>query len=170
MCGTAIAFLATLKQVFDQSVLGHEALWTLGRLKQERSQVFHYTIRFCNLAAESHCNDEVLADMFYISLSEGIKDWLAKVDLPTSFEVLVELTIEVKYSCSGAEQKAMDRSKMPYWRGQFVPRPSPVCAGFFIIERKDKALHLCIDCRGMNDITIKNLLLSYFKGPSSSLS
>lgn len=33
---------------------------------------------------------------------------------------------------------------------------SPVAAGFFFVEKKDKSLRPCIDYCGLNDITIKN--------------
>ncbi|KAI3353056.1 hypothetical protein L3Q82_019628 [Scortum barcoo] len=37
------------------------------------------------------------------------------------------------------------------------PPSSPLGAGFFfVVEKKDKTLRLCIDFRGLNDITIKN--------------
>lgn len=36
------------------------------------------------------------------------------------------------------------------------PSSSPVGAGFFFVEKKDKTLRPCIDYRGLNDITIKN--------------
>lgn len=33
---------------------------------------------------------------------------------------------------------------------------SPVGAGFFFVNKKDRTLRPCIDFRGMNDITVKN--------------
>lgn len=33
---------------------------------------------------------------------------------------------------------------------------SPVAAGFFFVEKKDKTLRPCIDYRGLNNITVKN--------------
>ncbi|KAK7940550.1 hypothetical protein WMY93_003876 [Mugilogobius chulae] len=40
--------------------------------------------------------------------------------------------------------------------GHIRPSSSPVAAGFFFVNKKDKTLRPCIDYRGLNDITIKN--------------
>lgn len=40
--------------------------------------------------------------------------------------------------------------------GIIHPSSSPVGAGFFFVERKDKTLRPCIDYRELNKITIKN--------------
>lgn len=40
--------------------------------------------------------------------------------------------------------------------GIIRPSSSPVAAGFFFVEKKDKFLRPCIDYRGLNKITIKN--------------
>ncbi|KAI3356743.1 hypothetical protein L3Q82_003424 [Scortum barcoo] len=40
--------------------------------------------------------------------------------------------------------------------GLIRPSSSPLGAGFFFVEKKDKTLRPCIDFRGLNDITIKN--------------
>ena len=40
--------------------------------------------------------------------------------------------------------------------GLIRPSSSPLGAGFFFVEKKDKLLRPCIDFRGLNDITIKN--------------
>ena len=40
--------------------------------------------------------------------------------------------------------------------GCICPSASPTCAGFFCVEKRDKALRPCIDYRGLNDITVKN--------------
>ena len=40
--------------------------------------------------------------------------------------------------------------------GGIHPSASPAGTGFFFVEKKDKTLCLCIDYRGLNDITIKN--------------
>ena len=40
--------------------------------------------------------------------------------------------------------------------GLIRPSSSPVGAGFFFVEKKDKSLRPCVDYRGINDITVKN--------------
>lgn len=40
--------------------------------------------------------------------------------------------------------------------GIIRPSSSPVGAGFFFVAKKDHSLHPCIDCRGLNNITVKN--------------
>lgn len=52
-------------------------------------------IMFCTLAAENRWKNESLADTFYFSLE--IKNRLATVNLPSIFETLLELAIEVDY-------------------------------------------------------------------------
>ena len=36
------------------------------------------------------------------------------------------------------------------------PSASSTSAGFFFVEKKDKTLGLCINYRGLNDLTVKN--------------
>lgn len=40
--------------------------------------------------------------------------------------------------------------------GIIRPSTSPVGAGFFFVSKMDKTLRLCIDYRGLNQITVKN--------------
>lgn len=40
--------------------------------------------------------------------------------------------------------------------GIIWPSSSPVGAGFFFVDKKDKTLCPCIDYRGLNDITVKH--------------
>ena len=40
--------------------------------------------------------------------------------------------------------------------GLIRPSSSPLGAGFFFVEKKDKSLRPCIEFRGLNDITVKN--------------
>lgn len=40
--------------------------------------------------------------------------------------------------------------------GLICASTSPVAAGFFFIEKRDKILRLCIDYRGLNKIMVKN--------------
>lgn len=72
-----------------------EVAHTLVQLREGSHHVFDDAIRFCTLAAESQQNNEALANMFYLSLSEEIKDRLATINLLSSFEDLLELVIKV---------------------------------------------------------------------------
>ena len=40
--------------------------------------------------------------------------------------------------------------------GIIRPSSSPVGAGFFFVGKKEGSLRPCIDCRGLNPITVKN--------------
>ena len=61
------------------------------------------------------------------------------------------------YSLSGPETKSMEEYiDNSLGAGSIRPSASPVGAGFFFMGKKDKTLHLCIDYRGLNDITVKN--------------
>lgn len=44
--------------------------------------------------------------------------------------------------------------------GIIWPSSSPLGAGFFFVEKKDKSLRPCIDFWGLNHITVKNSLIS----------
>ncbi|KAK7879248.1 hypothetical protein WMY93_033967 [Mugilogobius chulae] len=61
------------------------------------------------------------------------------------------------YKLSGPEKEAMEayiRDSLA--AGLIRPSSSPVGAGFFFVDKKDKTLRPCIDYRGLNDITVKN--------------
>lgn len=61
------------------------------------------------------------------------------------------------YNLSKPEQEAMERYiKDSLDAGIIRPSSSPVGAGFFFVDKKDKTLRPCIDYRGLNQITIKN--------------
>lgn len=56
---------------------------------------YDHAIRFHTLAADGQRNDKALTTTFYHSLSDEIKDRLATVYLPLSFQALVELSIKI---------------------------------------------------------------------------
>ncbi len=61
------------------------------------------------------------------------------------------------YSLSRPEREAMERCiRDSLVAGIIRPSSSPAGAGFFFMEKKDGLLRLCIDYRGLNDITVKN--------------
>lgn len=61
------------------------------------------------------------------------------------------------YSLSLPEQEAMERYITESLAAGIIrASSSPVAAGFFFVEKKDKTLRPCIDHRGLNNITVKN--------------
>ncbi|XP_077359632.1 uncharacterized protein LOC144005381 [Festucalex cinctus] len=61
------------------------------------------------------------------------------------------------YQVSQPEQEALrEYISSSLATGQIRPSKSPVGAGVFFIEKKDKTLRPCVDYRGLNDITVKN--------------
>lgn len=61
------------------------------------------------------------------------------------------------YSISQPERDAMERYiTESLAAGLIRPSSSPVPAGFFFVDKKDKSLRPCIDYRGLNQITVKN--------------
>lgn len=61
------------------------------------------------------------------------------------------------YSLSGPEREAMETYINDSLAAGIVhPSSSPAGPGFFFVKKKDKSLRLCIDYRGLNDITVKN--------------
>lgn len=73
------------------------------------------------------------------------------------------------YSLTQPEREAMEKYITDSLAAGIVrPLSSPVGAGFFFVEKKDKSLRPCIDFRGLNSITVKNkyplpLLFSAFE-------
>lgn len=94
-CDSKRAFSAALHRVFGPPSSGYEAARALSQLRQGRSSITDHAIRFRTLVAESGWNDRSLADTFFSSLSEELKDRMAIFDLPTSFEALVALASKV---------------------------------------------------------------------------
>lgn len=61
------------------------------------------------------------------------------------------------YNLSRPEQEAMEHYiRDSLAAGIIRPSSSPVGAGFFFVDKKDKTLRPCIDYRGLNNITVKN--------------
>lgn len=61
------------------------------------------------------------------------------------------------YKLSRPEREAMEiYIKDSLAAGLIRPSSSPVGAGFFFVDKRDKTLRPCIDYRGLNEITVKN--------------
>lgn len=61
------------------------------------------------------------------------------------------------YSLTQPEREAMEKYIMDSLAAGIIrPSSSPVGAGFFFVEKKDKSLRPCIDFRQLNSITVKN--------------
>lgn len=61
------------------------------------------------------------------------------------------------YSISKPERESMERYITDSLAAGIIrPSTSPLGAGFFFVDKKDKTLRPCIDYRGLNKITIKN--------------
>uniref|UniRef100_A0A3B3HZY6 Gypsy retrotransposon integrase-like protein 1 n=1 Tax=Oryzias latipes TaxID=8090 RepID=A0A3B3HZY6_ORYLA len=61
------------------------------------------------------------------------------------------------FNLSGPEKAAMENYiHEALSSGHIRPSSSPVGAGFFFVQKKDKTLRPCIDYRGLNQITIKD--------------
>ena len=61
------------------------------------------------------------------------------------------------YNLSRPEKEAMDSYiSDSLAAGLIRPSSSPMGAGFFFVDKKDKTLRPCIDYRGLNGITVKN--------------
>ncbi|KAL4007327.1 hypothetical protein ACER0C_001179 [Sarotherodon galilaeus] len=73
------------------------------------------------------------------------------------------------YSISRPERETMERYITDSLSAGLIrPSTSPLGAGFFFVQKKDKSLRPCIDFRGLNKITVKNryplpLLVSAFE-------
>lgn len=61
------------------------------------------------------------------------------------------------YSLTQPERETMEKYiNDSLAAGIICPSSSPVGAGFFFVDKKDKTLRPCIDYRGLNKITVKN--------------
>ncbi|XP_050924947.1 uncharacterized protein LOC108874699 [Lates calcarifer] len=61
------------------------------------------------------------------------------------------------YNLSKPEREAMETYiSDSLAAGLIRPSSSPLGAGFFFVEKKDKTLRPCVDYRGLNEITVKN--------------
>ncbi len=105
-CTSFQSFSEEIKKVFDRTASGREAARFLAELWQGNRSVTDYSIEFCTLAAECRWNLEAQWDMFLHGLADYIKDEIYSLDLPTSLDGLVSLTIRVDTRLQQRDQRA----------------------------------------------------------------
>lgn len=106
-CDSVVAFSAALTCVFGQLSTGLEAARALGSLRQGRSRFFDHAIRFRTLTAESRWNNEALGDMFYLSLSENIKNCLGHRLFGPWWNLLLGSTTDCRTASGSVELQNM---------------------------------------------------------------
>ena len=93
VCETIAGFQTALTRTFDPVCSSREKAQELSTLRQGKDSVCDYAIHFRTLAAESGWNNAALYDVFLKGLSADIQDLLVPLDLPTSLDALIALTI-----------------------------------------------------------------------------
>ncbi|KAI2644103.1 Transposon Tf2-6 polyprotein [Labeo rohita] len=94
-CFSFESFSEELRKVFDRSAQGTEAARALALLRQGEQSVSSYSIEFHTLAASCGWNDKALWDHFLHGLAEHLKDEIYSLELPSSLDGLINLTIRV---------------------------------------------------------------------------
>ncbi len=94
-CTLFQSFSEEIKKVFDQAVAGREVARFLAELRQGNRSVTDYSIEFRTLVTECCWNLEAQWDMILHGLAAYIKDKIYSLELPTSLDGLVRLTIRV---------------------------------------------------------------------------
>ncbi|MGL5566229.1 MAG: DUF4939 domain-containing protein [Plesiomonas sp.] len=94
-CSSFLALSAEMRRVFDRAVAGKEAARQLTALKQGNRTVAEYAIQFRTLAAECRWNEEAQWDVFLHGLADRIHREIYVLDLPKTFNELVELALRV---------------------------------------------------------------------------
>ncbi|KAI3368526.1 hypothetical protein L3Q82_025538 [Scortum barcoo] len=148
------SFIAEMKKVFDHPVQGQEAVKRLLDLRQGSQSVAAYSVDFSILAAASVYHD--LAPVFSKAKATSLPPH-RPYDCPIDLLPGASLPTSRLYNLSRPEREAMEKYiSESLAAGLIRPPSSPLGAGFFFVEKKDKTLRQCIDFRGLNDITIKN--------------
>nr|XP_055051762.1 retrotransposon-derived protein PEG10 [Misgurnus anguillicaudatus] len=94
-CASFHALSEEMRRVFDRSVAGREAARLLADLRQEDRSVSDYSIEFRTLAAECKWNEEAQWDHFLHGLADRIQQEIRAVELPSSLNGLIDLTIRI---------------------------------------------------------------------------
>ncbi|KAI3372161.1 hypothetical protein L3Q82_007016 [Scortum barcoo] len=171
------SFIAEMKKVFDHPVQGQEAVKRLLDLRQGSQSVAAYSVDFRILAAASASPsppplEPTISEVPDLSSVPSVYHDLAPVfskakatslpphrpyDCPIDLLPGASLPTSRLYNLSRPEREAMEKYiSESLAAGLIRPSSSPLGAGFFFVEKKDKTLRPCIDFRGLNDITIKN--------------
>ncbi|KAI3369234.1 hypothetical protein L3Q82_007781 [Scortum barcoo] len=149
------SFIAEMKKVFDHPVQGQEAVKRLLDLRQGSQSVAAYSVDFRILAAASVYHD--LAPVFSKAKATSLPPH-RPYDCPIDLLPGASLCLPADFTISlGLKERPWKNILVNLWpAGLIRPSSSPLGAGFFFVEKKDKTLRPCIDFRGLNDITIKN--------------
>ncbi|MGL4351381.1 MAG: DUF4939 domain-containing protein, partial [Plesiomonas shigelloides] len=155
-CSSFTALAAEMRRVFDRAVAGKEAARKLTALKQGNRTVADYTIEFRTLAAECRWNEEAQWDVFLHGLADRVHREIYTLDLPTTFNGLVELALRVDSRLRRVE--AMKESGERYSGLQASPAdavspvfdPEPMQVGRARLSREERerrrSLGLCLYC------------------------
>ncbi len=109
-------------------------------------------IDLTNVPSDYHDLQQVFSKTFASSLPPHRPYDCAKDLLPGA-----TLPAKRLYNLSKPEREAMEKYiTESVAAGIIRPSSSPVGAGFFFVEKKDKTLRPCIDYTGLNEITVKN--------------
>ncbi|KAI3364918.1 hypothetical protein L3Q82_001097 [Scortum barcoo] len=137
-----------MKKVFDHPVQGQEAVKRLLDLRQGSQSVAAYSVDFRSiLAAASVYHD--LAPAFFSkakATSFPPPSQALRPDCPIDLLPGASLPTSRLYNLSRPEREAMEKYiSESLAAGLIRPSSSPLGAGFFFVEKKDKTLRPCID-------------------------
>ena len=88
-------FSQALRRVFEHPNKSEDSASRLFDLRQGHQSVADYSVEFRIIATESGWNDRALRDAFLKGLSESLKNELATLEKPSSFEESVNLAIRM---------------------------------------------------------------------------
>ncbi len=94
-CSSFHALSEEMKRVFDRTVVGREAARRLD-----------FSIEFRTLAAECKWNEEAQWDMFLHGLADRIQREIFAIELPTSLDGLIDLSLRVDSQLQQRDQRA----------------------------------------------------------------
>lgn len=84
-----------LISVFDHDVTGQDAATRLMHVHQGKMSVAEFSILFRSMASETGWQEPPLMTLFVHALSESVRDALATVEPPKSFDLLVQTAIRI---------------------------------------------------------------------------
>lgn len=158
-CASFHALSEEMRRVFDRSAAGREAAWLLTDLRQGERSVSDYSIEFRTLAAECKWNEEAQWDHFLHGLADRIQQEIRAVELPTSLNSLIDLTIRVENRLDQATRRRgravlANRPEAQYQRSDVAVSPpgdlEPMQVGRARLSREERirrrSLGLCLYC------------------------